>query len=370
MTSYFAAPKGASTLFTPTRPGSLNNAISRARPGDEIVLTDGLYRQLVRFKRSGAPDKPILLRAEHPQQAIIEMPGGVKEGKFQGNNSCINTKPYSYITISGLTINGRQWGESGITADDGSNIIIEFNHIRNTGSGGVGMKGLEDSVIRFNLIEDTGRSFLGEGIYLGQVRGDQIVKNIEVYGNTVRRCCMNFVDMKLNNENVNIHHNLFEDLVPGRNRPDLGAGLASDGLILMGGTKGAGCRCEDNILRNVTRDRPAQIFKISQNSGHIVQRNLVYNVNNQRLISGHQNGTMGKSVITLNTFHNLVSKLVNDQAGPIGGIDIVDNKIDATEQEAHDEEQRIISEMQALAAAQYQSDPSSLNWRSPTLLFV
>jgi hypothetical protein len=370
MTSYFVAPNGTGDTFTTDAPGLLNSAIDMAEAGDEIVLKNGVYRQLVRFKRSGKPGMPILLRGENPQQAIIEMPGGVPEGKGAGNNSVINTKPYSYLTIRDLTINGRKWGESGITADDGRNIIIEYNRIWNTGSGGISMKSAENNIVRFNLIENLGNSFLGEGLYVGQVTGNYPVKNTEIYGNTIRRACMNFIDLKIGNENVNVHHNIFEDLLPGRDRPDLGAGLSSDGLVVIGASNGAESRFTDNIIRNVVRDRPAQVFKVSENSGHIVQRNVAYNIRNQRAISGHQKGTVGQSVVSLNTFSRLASLAVNNRAGSITGTIIMDNRMDASEFDAYAEEQRILTETVAIAVQQYQNDGNGLSRRSPTLLFV
>jgi len=345
--SFYASPNGKGDCSAGS-PCSLQAAIDKAGPGDEVVLKDGAYRQFVRFKRSGAPGKPIVLRAENPQKAVIELPNGVREGKGGGNNSVINTRPHSHITISGLTIDGRGQGESGITADDGSNLIIENNHVRNTGSGGISMKGSENSVIRFNLVEDLGNSFLGEGMYIGQFQGKAPVKNVEIYGNTIRGARMNFIDLKRGNENVNVHHNIFEDLVPGRARPDLGAGSASDGLILMGETNGRGSRFEDNIISNVTRDNPGQALKVSQNSNHVVQNNVFYNLDNKRAISGHQKGGSGPSAISSNTFCGLNSYDVNGSAGPIGGIKIGANKMNAPQSACNTEEQRIMNEMQNL----------------------
>lgn len=349
--SYIVSPDGKGTSYTQNRPGLLNGAISKAMPGDEIVLKDGMYRQFVRFVRSGTRGNQITLRSETPQKAIIVLPFGVREGKFAGNNSVINTKPHSYITIKNLSINGRGTGESGIVADNGSNLIIEYNHIKNTGSGGIGMKGASDCVIRFNLIEDTGESLLGEGLYMGQATGSQPISNIEIYGNIVRRVRQNFIDMKRGNQNVHVHHNIFEDMTPSRDRPELDARKFSDGLVLMGESAQNGSRFEDNIIRDVRRDKPSQLLKISQNSKHLVQRNVFRNINNIRAISGHQDGGTDKTVITGNTFHNLRSYVINDEAGPIDGIDINGNKIDVPESESVQEEKRIILELLAFDGA-------------------
>jgi hypothetical protein len=351
--SYYVCPNGSGNAGTKANPCSLNTGINNAQAGDEIVLKDGTYRQFVRFKRSGAPGKPIVLRAENHQKAVIELPDGVPEGKAGGKRSVIYARKYSHITISGLTIDGRNGGESGITADDGDNIIIENNHVKNTGSGGISMKGSQNIVIRFNLIEDLGNSFLGEGLYIGQFKGEAPVKDVEIYGNTIRRARMNFIDLKRGNENVHVHHNIFEDLVPARNRTDLKAPARSDGLVLMGETTGRGSRFEDNIIRNVTRDNPGQALKVSQNSNHVVQNNVFYKLNNQRAISGHQKGRAGPSAISSNissnTFGDLNSYKVDATAGPIRGINISNNnKMDASQSDCIAEERRIVQEMQNL----------------------
>lgn len=349
--SYIVSTNGGGSAFTQSEPGSLNGAIRLAQPGDEIILKDGIYRQFVRFRRSGTRGNPITLRAENPQQATIALRPGVREGKFGGKNSVINTKPFSYITIRNLTVDGMGLGESGITADNGSNLIIEYNHIRNTGSGGIGMKAATDSIIRFNLIENTGASLLGEGMYIGESNGMLTVSRLEVYGNIIRRTCMNFIDSKRGNQNINVHHNIMEDLLPGRSRPDLNAAASSDGFVLLGSSGQNGSRVENNIFRNTRRDRPAQLLKISQNSRHLVKNNVFHNVNNQRAISGHQNGTTSPTVITANVFHNLSSYVVNSIAGEIGGINIIDNKMDAAQTDSEAEEKRILAELLSLTGA-------------------
>lgn len=345
---YVVAPDGIGTEGTQDKPCLLNTAIRLAQAGDEIILKDGVYRQLVRFRRSGTFGNPIVLRAENPQQAAIELPDGVVEGKNGGKNSVITTTPYSHITVSGLMIDGRGMGESGIVADNGSNLVIENNHIRNTGSGGIGMKGTINSVIRLNIIEDTGKAFLGEGFYIGQASGESPVKDIEIYGNIVRRVCMNFIDMKRGNENVNVHHNIFEDLLPGRDRPDLNARSFSDGLVLMGLAGVRGSLFTDNIVRNVIWDKPAQLLKISQNSGHVVQYNIFCNINNKLAISGHQTGSLGPSTIIYNTFSALESYEVSDTAGPLDGVSVFDNKVDEPKLGYDIDEYRLMKEIVGL----------------------
>jgi parallel beta-helix repeat protein len=54
----------------------LLRAVSQARPGDEIVLAPGLYRfqgRSVDIRQDGSPDRRIVLRAERPDTAVLEL---------------------------------------------------------------------------------------------------------------------------------------------------------------------------------------------------------------------------------------------------------------------------------------------------------
>ena len=51
---------------------SFQQAVAEALPGTTLLLTDGLYEDVVlEFKAVGRPGAPIQLRAHHPGKAII-----------------------------------------------------------------------------------------------------------------------------------------------------------------------------------------------------------------------------------------------------------------------------------------------------------
>ena len=73
-----------------TNKGELTKAISDAKPGDEIVLADGVWSDVqIQFSGHGTKDKPIIIRAETEGKVSIE---GKSNLRFGGE----------YLTVSGL----------------------------------------------------------------------------------------------------------------------------------------------------------------------------------------------------------------------------------------------------------------------------
>jgi poly(beta-D-mannuronate) lyase len=68
----------------------LNKAIKDAKPGDDIVLKDGTYKDVkIKFVGEGEKENPITLRAETSGKVYIE---GVSNLAISGN----------YLEVSGL----------------------------------------------------------------------------------------------------------------------------------------------------------------------------------------------------------------------------------------------------------------------------
>ncbi|MFD2917204.1 chondroitinase-B domain-containing protein [Psychroserpens luteus] len=68
----------------------LNTAVKDAKPGDEIVLANGIYKDLeIKFTGEGTADNPIILKAETAGKVFIE---GVSSLEISGN----------YLEVSGL----------------------------------------------------------------------------------------------------------------------------------------------------------------------------------------------------------------------------------------------------------------------------
>ncbi|MBT8292922.1 MAG: alginate lyase, partial [Eudoraea sp.] len=64
-------------------PEELGEAIKNAQPGDNIVLANGIWKDVqIKFIGEGTEDKPITIKAETPGKVFIE---GVSDLKFGGN---------------------------------------------------------------------------------------------------------------------------------------------------------------------------------------------------------------------------------------------------------------------------------------------
>ena len=50
---------------------TIQSAAERAKPGDMVLIADGIYRERVDPKHSGTASKPIIYRAEHPGKVVI-----------------------------------------------------------------------------------------------------------------------------------------------------------------------------------------------------------------------------------------------------------------------------------------------------------
>ena len=73
---------------TPWR--TIQRAVDEANPGDEVVVLSGQYNESVQIRRSGQPNRDILVRAENSQGARLV-------GSF-------STSDESYITIEGFDV--------------------------------------------------------------------------------------------------------------------------------------------------------------------------------------------------------------------------------------------------------------------------
>ena len=122
----------------------LNSAIKEAEPGDEIVLTNGVWKDVqIEFKGSGTKKQPIILRAETEGEVFIE---GVSNLKIGGE----------YLEVKGLHFrNGYTPSKNVIAFRIDKNqianncrvtncVIIDFNQPKR-----------DKDDLRFNFMEDT-----------------------------------------------------------------------------------------------------------------------------------------------------------------------------------------------------------------------
>lgn len=64
-----AADDNPGSARSPLR--TIGAALERAGPGDTVIVRPGIYRELVSLRRSGEPDRPVTVRAEGTEPAIV-----------------------------------------------------------------------------------------------------------------------------------------------------------------------------------------------------------------------------------------------------------------------------------------------------------
>ena len=83
----------AGTSDTTKAPMSLQKTNEDAKPGDTIVLFDGIYRTPIAPTHSGTPSKPIIYQAQHP--------GGVT---ITGVENAIQLSGRGYVLIKNIHV--------------------------------------------------------------------------------------------------------------------------------------------------------------------------------------------------------------------------------------------------------------------------
>jgi len=143
--------------------GVLNG--SRLKPGDEVVLSAGVYRDRRRLVMGhrGTSERPIVIRAADGARAVLHRP--------DARQNTINIEGAQYLVLRGLEITG---GSSGIRMSKSGKhackfVTIERMHIHHIGGVAVTANhsgnAYEGLVFRRNHIHHTGGH--GEGFYLG-----------------------------------------------------------------------------------------------------------------------------------------------------------------------------------------------------------
>lgn len=140
----------------------LQKIIDEANPGDQLILTKGVYHAPLTIS------KPL---------SLIGKPGAVIEGNGKGN---VITITGNDVTLKGITIRNSGVGkdESGVFLSETQHNIIENNHFENVQFGIYVHKGL-DHVIKNNFIKSKEGHFSkrGNGIHLYKGSGHLIEGN-------------------------------------------------------------------------------------------------------------------------------------------------------------------------------------------------
>jgi len=129
--SYYVAPDGNGTACSEAAPCSLEEGLSQAEAGDEVVLRDGIYHQgEVSLPRSGTSGAPIVIRGYDGETAVLD---GADQATFtwaaQGGGvyrTTVNVADTHLITVNGerlypyqslSDLQDQSWGIPGFYAD-------------------------------------------------------------------------------------------------------------------------------------------------------------------------------------------------------------------------------------------------------------
>ena len=210
--TYYIVPTGSdSGSGSSSAPwATFGKAWGTLQPGDTLILKDGTYTQALKPTVSGTAGGPIIIRAEHDGQAILD---------GQSNHSGISIDSRQYLTIEGLlSLNPGESPALTIQAPDGNFTATHDIVVRRTGArGGVnlGNNGAAIEVARVTnvLLEDVWA--YGFGRYALGIYGSQHV--------TVRRAVIRWdrwdgtnykpCDPKFNMGVYDTHDSTFENLL-------------------------------------------------------------------------------------------------------------------------------------------------------------
>lgn len=170
--------------------GTIQDATSAARPGDVIVIEEGVYEEEIRistnnitFRSAGEPENTTLRGTINIESAYgIVIDGLTVTGVGHGirvRGECRGADPT--LTVKNSFISGNS--ENGIDFSHGASyqgVTIEDNAINDNGKDGVNLNGIgDDVVLKGNEISGNGRlEATGVGVRIGgQVRGAVIENN-------------------------------------------------------------------------------------------------------------------------------------------------------------------------------------------------
>jgi len=151
---------------------SLRTALSKAEPGDRILITQGIYHGGFRLKNTqGTKDQPIVIAGNDPEFPPV----------FQGRGEAVKMSGIGYVKIKNIRIEKRSG--NGINIDDGGNpgqpshhIILENVQISEIGKKGnvdaIKMSGVDHFVVKNCRIQGWGGSGIDfVGCHNGVVQG-------------------------------------------------------------------------------------------------------------------------------------------------------------------------------------------------------
>ena len=273
---YYASPTADGSECADDNPCSLKTAIGKAQPGDDVVLKDGTYNQVLHTVRNGTKDNPITIRAENRHKAVMKWP--YKDNKFA---QLVNIG-HDWTILRGIKVDGnkKSWDAlrvCGSHSNFASHVIVEDTYVINAGIAGGNVHDAEHVIWRHCRLEWTGAASQdGSAFYISSAHLGSVVKGLEIYGCTiVGTRGGNLTDIKQDAHDVNVHHNIWEKHAGSPVNPK---GYPGDGLIRSASRqdlKGAGNYWTNNIIR----DASAYSYLIRLSGNRVdVRHNVFYNM--------------------------------------------------------------------------------------------
>lgn len=144
---------------------ALSNALSKASPGDKIVIAPGTYPGKFKLKKSGSKNKPIWVIGEDASNMPI-LDGGDYNNKtafaIDGDD-----KGIAYIYVQNIKVTNAR---GGITVDNADYVTIDGVEAYKVGQAGIHLRdGSEYNIVKNSYIHDTGLYNVkyGEAVYIG-----------------------------------------------------------------------------------------------------------------------------------------------------------------------------------------------------------
>lgn len=256
-------------LITVNNSATLKSALAIAKPGDSIVLTDGVYRGkfVIKTTNNGTATQPITLTGS--RKAVFDA-GSVETGYV------LNLQA-SYWRIKGISITN---GLKGLVADGANHNVIDSVNVFKIGDEAIHLrKHSRHNIIKNSEISYTGLKTpgYGEGIYIGSAHS-----NWAKYSNgEPDRCDSNQV---LNNK--------------------IGPYVAAECIDIKEGTTGGIIRGNTFEAQGITGANYADSWIDVKGNNYLIEENTGFNTQPSVLKDGYQVNCAFKGWGSYNIFKN------------------------------------------------------------------
>ncbi len=238
---------------------------NKLEPGDELVLSGGVYSQNGRraVTARGTAEKPIIIRAAAEESPLLTRPG---DNMNRQNN--IEFIDCEYLIVRGLRFKG---GSSGVRFIRGNHIKFEQCEISHTGNNALTMNSgdCDSFVIRGNHIHHTGLSKSGptegEGMYIGCHSGSCRTTNTLVEGNYIHHTRGTSAG---GNDGIEIKFGSYGNIVRDNVIHDTNIGRKYPGIFVYGGGS------EVNIVEGNVIWRAGEGIQVVSDA--IVRNNIIF----------------------------------------------------------------------------------------------